>query len=42
LQRERGFILRQDHRLRCILRDVDQLFSSRSSKAITSPSRRDL
>jgi len=42
LQIERGFILRQDHRRGRILRDVDQFFSSNSSKAMTSASRRDL
>ena len=42
LQIQRGLVLRQDDRLGCILCDVDQVFSSKSSNAMTWLSWRDL
>jgi hypothetical protein len=42
LQIERCFILGQNHRVRRLLQQVDQFFSSCSSKSTTCVSRRDL
>ena len=42
LQIQRGFIHRYDHRLGCVLRDVNQFFSICASKSATAASLRDL